>query len=110
MTKIPDKFVTMVGFAKRAGMIVYGIDKLKSARGVKMLAVSTTASDNLASDMNRLADKLSVPIVTVAALEDIVGNNVKALGITDANMAKAVVDYVSDGDREIYKIRFGLRR
>lgn len=104
-----DKFTAMIGFSKRAGKIVYGYDSLRKAKGVKLLAVSDTSSDNLMSDMARLAEKLNVPIVTAPKLEDIVGNNVKALGITEINMAHAIIDYISGG-AEKYKIQFGSRR
>lgn len=103
-----DTFVTMIGFAKRAGKIVYGYDSLVKARGVKLLAVSDTASDNLRSGMDALADKTGLPIVYAAGLEEMVGNNVKALGLTDASMVKAIVGYATESAK--YKLRYGLRR
>lgn len=103
-----DKFIAMIGFAKRAGKIVFGIDKLKVARGVKLLAVSDTASDNLSEEMRRLAQKRDLPLVVAAALEDTVGNNVKALGITDPNMASAMWDHATHAPQ--YKTEYGLRR
>ena len=103
-----DTFVTMIGFAKRAGKIVYGYDSLVKARGVKLLAVSDTASDNLRSGMDALADKTGLPIVYAERLEDIVGKNIKALGLTDAGMVKAAVGYVTNSTQ--YKLRHGLRR
>ncbi|MBD5132279.1 MAG: hypothetical protein HDT28_06830 [Clostridiales bacterium] len=105
-----DKFVSMIGFAKRAGKIVYGYDNLKSSRGVKLLAVSGTASVNLADGMKRLAEQKRIPLVMAAALEEVVGNNVKALGLTDGNMASAVVQFVSNDESVQYKLENGLRR
>lgn len=99
----------MIGFAKRSGTIVFGYDNLSKAKGVRLIAVSDTASDNLKSDTERLASRLNVPTVYARSLETIVGNNVKALGFTDKNMARAVADYISDGDTE-YNIKFGSRR
>lgn len=104
-----DKFVTMIGFARRSGKIVYGLDSLKHAKNVKLLAVSDTASDNLIRNMERLADMNGIPIVYAVGLERTVGNNVKALGLTDGNMAKAVADYIADG-RAQYTIKYGKRR
>lgn len=100
---MPDKFCSMIGFAKRAGKIIYGYDTLVSARRVKLYAVSTTASDKLKSNMKLLADKSSRPLVTANELENIVGNNCKALGITDENMAKAMLD-CAKSDRSRYGI------
>ena len=50
-----------------------------------------------------LADKFSRPLVTAELLETIVGNNCKALGITDANMAKAMLDCAA-GNADRYRI------
>ena len=99
----------MIGFAKRAGKIIYGYDTLCKAKGVKLLAVSDTASLNLLSDMERLANKQSLPMVIAPQLEAAVGNNVKALGISDENMARAAIDYVASGATQ-YKIKLGQRR
>lgn len=104
-----DTFLAMIGFAKRAGAIVYGYDGLRTARGVRLIAVSDTASDNLKSDMARLADKRNIPIVYANSLEDKIGNNVKALGLTNADMSRAIVDYISGGDTP-YEIKLGTRR
>lgn len=106
-----DKFTTMIGFAKRAGKIVYGYDSLKTkCAAVKLLAVGTSASDNLTCGMKNLAIKYGKPLVCVSDLEDIVGNNVKALGITDENMAGAIMDFVSAQQSEYYKTEYGSRR
>lgn len=98
-----DKFTSMIGFAKRAGKIVYGYDDLLSARRIKLYAVSTTASDNLRRNMRLLADKYSRPLVTAENLEELVGNNCKAFGITDADMAKAMLDCAA-GNADRYRI------
>ena len=92
-----DKFIAMIGFAKRAGKIVYGYDNLRSAKRVKLLAVSDSGSDNLKRNVKTLAERQNKPIVLVDGLESIVGNNCKALGITDENMALAMTQYVESG-------------
>ncbi|MDE7107098.1 MAG: hypothetical protein K2O39_02120 [Clostridiales bacterium] len=104
-----DKFVTMIGFARRSGKIVYGLDSLKHAINVKLLAVSDTASDNLVRNMERLADINEIPIVYAVGLERTVGNNVKALGLVDGNMAKAVAEYIENSGVQ-YTIKYGKRR
>ncbi|MDE6618413.1 MAG: hypothetical protein K2K13_05265 [Clostridiales bacterium] len=104
-----DKFVTMIGFARRSGKIVYGLDSLKHAKNVKLLAVSDTASDNLVRNIERLADINEIPIVYAVGLELTVGNNVKALGLVDGNMAKAVAEYIEGGSTQ-YTIKYGKRR
>lgn len=104
-----DKFITMIGFARRSGKIVYGLDSLKGAKNIKLLAVSDTASDNLKRNIELIADNKGLPIVYTDGLENTVGNNVKALGLTDGNMAKAVIDYVESA-RTQYTIKYGTRR
>lgn len=101
--------MTMIGFAKRAGKIVYGYDGLAASQKVKLAAVSDTASDNLKRNVALLAERRNYPLVTAALLEQKVGNNIKALGILDENMAKAVSDYVRSG-AEGYSIEYGTRR
>lgn len=106
--KNSDKFVTMIGFAKRAGKIVYGLDNLQKARGVKLLAVGKTASDNLSGEMLYLAKKRGITLISADNMERLLGANIKALGITDENMAKAIVEYVgggADGYNTVYELR-----
>lgn len=94
-----DKFVAMIGFAKRAGKIVYGYDELKVRRNVKLYAISDSASQNLSDGLKRLCDGKSAPLIIVKRLEELVGANCKALGITDKNMAKAMLDFAKTDDR-----------
>ncbi len=93
-----DKFSTMIGFAKRAGKIVYGLDNLKGVKRLYLLAVGDTASENLAASMKTLAVKHRLQLVQVTALEEIAGGNCKALGITDENMAREMTAYAASGD------------
>lgn len=81
----------MIRFAKRARKIVYGYDALAGARGIKALAVSDTASDNLKDKMKGLAEKRGLPLLLATALEQTVGGNCKAVGVTDGGMAREMV-------------------
>lgn len=91
-----DKFVAILGFAKRAGKVVYGYDDLKNKVGIRLYAVSTSASQNLSEGMTRLAEKNKITLITVTDLELVVGGNCKALGITDASMSKGMLDYAAE--------------
>ncbi len=93
-----SKFATMIRFAKRARKIVYGYDALADARGLKVLAVSDTASDNLKDKMQGLAKKRGLPLIRATALEDTAGGNCKALGVTDVGMAREMVRTAKDSD------------
>ena len=94
-----DKFLSMIGFAKRAGKIVYGYDNLACAKGnkVKLFAVSDSASDKTKRNVKWLADKIGAPAIMVDGMETKVGGNCKALGITEENMASEIIGYVESG-------------
>lgn len=95
-----DKFKSMIGFAKRSGKIAYGLDTVKSAKKLYMLAVSDTASKNLTDNMITVARRRSIPLLRVPELERIVGNNCKALGISNADMTSCIMNYVKSGESE----------
>ena len=92
-----DKFSGLLGFAKRAGKIVYGYDEFKTAKRVKLLVVSDSASGNVLDGLKRIAVKSKATLVKAERLEELVGSNCKALGITDKNMASGMLDYVRGG-------------
>ena len=93
-----DKFAAMVGFARRAGKIVYGYDELKRDRKCKIMAVSAREQGNILDNMKSLCLRRSVPLVAVEDIAEFVGNGCKAFGIADANMAKAMLDYLDSGN------------
>lgn len=92
-----DKFASMIGFAKRAGKIVIGYDALRTAKRIKLLAVDDSASASLTDNMKILSRKLDVPLVYAAGLETLVGAGIKAIGVTDANMAREMETYARSG-------------
>ncbi len=97
-----DKFEAILGFAKRAGKIVYGYDDLRLSKRVKLYAVCDSASDNLADGIKALARKNGKPLV-IAARKAFTDGNCKAVGITDAHMAEGMLDYIGQGT-ELYGI------
>ncbi len=100
-----DKFTAILGFAKRAGKVIYGYDTLKKARGAKIYAVSSTASENLTDSMKKLALSNGLPLIVCEDLEQTAGANCKALGITDPGMAKGILDYVNGAQKStIYRL------
>ena len=84
-----------IGFAVRSGRIVFGIDNVERYRKrMYALVICPTASDNLRESARRFAERKAIPLVTVdRPLEDIVfKSNCKLEALTDANMAKAVIE------------------
>lgn len=99
-----DKFVAMLGFARRSGKIVCGIDTVKCVRKkLYVLAVGYSASENLYAAMKTEAEKRNTPLVLASTLESAAGGNIKAIGIVDAEMARAMLEY-AETDPENYKI------
>lgn len=98
-----DKFIGLLGFAKRAGKIVYGYDELRSAKRIKLLVVGDSASNNVLDGLKKIAAKNGVTLVKAERLEELVGGNCKALGITDKNMASGMLDYIR-GEQSWYSI------
>lgn len=88
-----DKFLSILGFAIKAGKIKYGLDNVKKAKNVYLYAVTSSASENLKKDMLFLAKKHDKPIVE-ADTESFTDGNCKAIGITDASMATGMTEYV----------------
>ena len=98
-----DKFMAILGFARRAGKVRYGLDELKKTKSVKLYAVSKAASDNLASDMKALSSKMHKPLV-IAKRESFTEGNCKAIGITDPNMADGMAEYAKQSEEyEFYR-------
>ena len=84
-----------IGFAVRSGRIVFGIDNVERYRKrMYALVICPTASDTLRESARRFAERKAIPLVTVdRPLEDIVfKSNCKLVALTDANMAKAVIE------------------
>ncbi len=98
-----DKFAALIGFAKRAGKIVYGYDDLKSAKRIKLFVISDSVSSNVVDGLKRASLKTGAPLVAADMLEELIGGNCKALGITDKNMASGMLDYVR-GEQSRYRI------
>ncbi len=97
MTQSNDKFTALLGFARRAGKVRYGLCELKKCKGVKLYAVTESASDNLLSEMKELARRTDKPLV-LAGCQSFTDGNCKALGVTDAHMADGMIEYVKQSD------------
>ncbi|MCH5162973.1 MAG: hypothetical protein J1G38_05745 [Clostridiales bacterium] len=95
--------MAILGFARRAGKVRYGLDELKKAKSVKLYAVCVSASDNLVSDMKALSSKTHKPLV-IAKRDSFTEGNCKAIGITDSNMASGMTEYAKDNEEyEFYR-------
>lgn len=91
-----DKFLSMLGLAKRAGAAIVGTPMVISALKEKKLQIVFYPSDASANTQKRITDKCAfygVPCVKTEYTSDVLGNAVGklgavcAVGITDKNFS-----------------------
>lgn len=108
LLNVNSKTYTYIGFAVRAGKIVYGINQAETCRKSQLLLLCRTASENARKQAVDLAKKKNIDLIMTVSddLENIVNKtNCKTVVITDKNLARAVIenmgsDYTSLSRRE----------
>ena len=95
------KIFTYVGFAKKSKKLLIGSTALKTAKkGVQLLLVCSTATENARKEAESYAKKFSCPIVVCdgAPLADLVlKENCKVAAVCDKHLADAILANISDG-------------
>ncbi len=89
----------MLGFAVKAGKVIYGSDSLEDSRKTYyVICMCGSASDNAKKRISRLSEKKHIPvIVSEKELQYAVGRlNCKVIGVTDKQMAQAMLNNLSD--------------
>ncbi len=90
------KLSSYFGFAVKSGNLRSGLNTIKTLKkGVFLIAVCHTASDNTKDDAKKFAIKFNCPIIEIkdATLGEYVGKeNCKVAAVTDANLAKAIIE------------------
>ena len=94
-----DKIESLLGFAVKAGKLVYGADSLETTR-TRVYAIFTccTASENTKKKMRELATAKRIPLIfTKKELQYIVSRkNCKVIGVTDKQMAGAMLTRLNE--------------
>lgn len=94
-----DKIESLLGFAVKAGKLVYGADSLETTR-TRVYAVFTcsTASENTRQKVRKLTSAKRIPmVITKNELQYIVSRkNCKVIGVTDRQMAEAMLARVNE--------------
>ena len=91
-----DKVETLLGFAIRAGKVVFGYDNIESNRKCVLIIVCKSLSQNAKERVLRKAGKTTV-IETQCALSEITHRNgCKAIALTDKQMAHAVINCLNE--------------
>ena len=90
------KFDTFIGFSVKAGKIVYGTDNLTQfRRKLRLIIVDNDVSPRTLKTLREVAEAKACPIYSMVSdkLEDIVfKTNCKVIGLTDMNLAQAIID------------------
>lgn len=89
-----DKIESLLGFAVKAGKLVYGADSLETTRTrVYVVFTCSTASDNTKQKVRKIASAKHIPmLITKKELQYIVSRkNCKVIGVTDKQMAEAML-------------------
>lgn len=99
-----DKVDSLLGFAVKAGKLLYGSDTLETTRKTIYLAVlCATTAENTRKKVLALAAKKNIPVLEAQnALEDTVTRrNCKVIAVTDRQMADAMQAYAGQNYRLI---------
>ncbi|HEY8444053.1 MAG TPA: hypothetical protein VIL24_04570 [Clostridia bacterium] len=94
------KIDTYIRFAIKSRSIIYGIDNIKARiRQIKVIIADNTLAENSLDKARLLCSRNNIPLVlSEEELNKILNtNNCKIIGITNINMAQAIVDNVGEG-------------
>lgn len=93
-----QKIKAYLGFARRAGKLVLGVNAVKAARGrVYLLVADSSASLNTKKEIISLGKKFSCPVVEVGELELLTGKALcKLAAVCEENLARAILQDVKE--------------
>ena len=93
-SKIMDKkkIISYLGFAQKAGKIIYGADNvLKKKKLYPLVIICSSASDRTKKDIASFCG--NAPLVEVEDLSSLMNKNgVKVVAVTDFNLSEAIVN------------------
>lgn len=86
------KIISYLGFAQKAGKIIYGIDNLlKRKKGYPLVMVCASASDRTKKDIALYMGES--PIIEIEDLSSLLNKNgVKVIAVTDENLSAAIIN------------------
>ena len=90
-----NKIISYIGFAIKSNKVVAGQTPLKrSKENLKLILVCNTATENLTNLAKNLSIKHGCEYIKLNTKLEELSNikNIKIIGITDENLAKAIID------------------
>ncbi len=97
--KNKERIESLLGFAVKAGKVIYGIDGIESSKArVYLVFMCKTVSQNTADKLKALAERKQIPVLLCEKpLEDAVSRkNCKVLGVCDRQMAQAMLEFQTE--------------
>ena len=95
-----DKIESLLGFAVRAGKIIYGFDNIEALRKKRYLIIlDNSVSERLLRHCTEFAKSKHLPLLRIKhkKIEDIVHKlNCKVIAITDKQMSDAIIKFAND--------------
>lgn len=95
----PEKIESLLGFAVKAGKVLYGIDAIENLRSrVYLILYGYDLGENTLNKLISVAQYRKVPLIrTGKPMNELVfREGVKIVGISDRQMAKAMKKYVNE--------------
>lgn len=101
-TTAESKMITFLGFSIKAGKITLGLDRMEKLRKAKLLLYDEGLSENSKKQANKFAAAWNCPVIVCKdiLLGDLLHKKgCKVAALTDANLAKAVIDSAKDNEK-----------
>ena len=104
---VTDKVETLIGFAIRAGKVVFGTDNIENYRKRKhLILICGTLSENSKSKVVRLAGNIPVVISRQRLLSEITHRDgCKALALTDKQMSQAILSNMNGNYQLVTEVK-----
>ncbi len=98
-----NKIDSIIGFAVKAGKVIYGSDSLSVNRRYYLICMCDTTADNTRKKVIDIAQKRNVPlIISKSELCNAVGrNNCKVIALTDKQMSESILSRLDEKYRLI---------
>jgi len=95
------KIKAYLSFSVRSGNIIFGVDKLMVNKKLPIVVlICSTQNDKVTNKVLRYCSDNNIKVIKLKdlLLADIIGrDNCKVVGLTDFNLAKAVMDEFQNG-------------
>lgn len=94
------KIGTYIGFAIKAGKVVFGTDNIYSTTPYIVVA-DTTLSANAQKKLEARCNLLKIPLIKIQGLGSLISKpSCKAVGIKEKNLAKAIISVTDTEPKE----------